>query len=88
MKIKDGEVLILRSGAVGMRLHFKEGKTTPGTFQSLYGLLQTEAETKRVDILMDEQIRQGRLGIVYDFKIQGSSAGTYYMNIDYKEEQE
>ncbi len=87
VKIKGGEVLILRSGAVSMRMQFREGKTVPGTFQSSYGLLQMEADTKQVDIRMG-QIGQGRLGIVYDCRIQGTFAGTYYMNIDYKEEQE
>jgi uncharacterized beta-barrel protein YwiB (DUF1934 family) len=86
VKIKDREVLIIRSGAVSMRLHFRLDKRTPGNYQSPYGLLQTEADTRRMDIDFNVESAEGNIDILYEFIIQGSPAGTYQMNIDYKEE--
>jgi uncharacterized beta-barrel protein YwiB (DUF1934 family) len=86
VKIKNEEVLILRSGAVSMRLHFLLDKKTPGNYQSPYGLLQTEADTRRMELAFNEESTEGNIEILYEFIIQGSHAGTYQMNIDYKEE--
>lgn len=82
VKIKENEVLILRSGAVDMRLHFLLDKTTPGTYQTPLGVLATETETKRI------MIEEERIEILYKLSIQGSHAGTYHMNIHYQEVKE
>jgi uncharacterized beta-barrel protein YwiB (DUF1934 family) len=79
VKLKNGEVLILRKGAVDMRLHFITNKKTPGTFHTEHGTMLTEADTKKVTI--DE----GQVEVRYDLSIQGSPAGTYHMNIQYEE---
>lgn len=84
VKAAENEVLILRSGAIKMRLHLSQDKKTPGNYHSPYGLLQTEADTREVDIAMDSS--NGRIKVLYDLAIQGAHAGTYHMNIDYKEE--
>lgn len=79
IKLKNGEVLILRKGAVDMRLHFITNKKTSGTFNTELGLMMTEADTKKV------AIGEGQVEIRYDLNIQGSHAGTYHMNIQYEE---
>jgi len=79
VKLKNGEVLILRKGAVDMRLHFIPNKTTPGTFHTAHGSMLTEAKTKKISIGV------GQVEVRYDLKIQGSNAGTYQMNINYEE---
>jgi len=79
VKLKNGEVLILRKGAVDMRLHFITNKKTPGTIHTEHGLMLTEADTKKVTI--DES----QVEVRYDLSIQGSYAGTYHMNIQYEE---
>ncbi|MCM3586836.1 DUF1934 domain-containing protein [Mesobacillus maritimus] len=79
VKLKEEEVLILRKGAVDMRLHFIANKKTPGTYKTDQGLMLTEANTKKINL------EDGRVEIRYDLAIQGSHAGTYHMNIQYEE---
>jgi len=79
VKLKNGEVLILRKGAVDMRLHFIPNQTTPGTFHTEHGSMLTEARTKKISI------DAGQVEVRYDLKIQGSHAGSYQMNINYEE---
>jgi uncharacterized beta-barrel protein YwiB (DUF1934 family) len=78
VKVKDAEVLILRKGAVDMRLHFLLNKITSGTYKTPHGLLMTEADTKKIEL------EDGRIEIRYHLSIQGSRAGTYHMNINYE----
>nr|WP_275411177.1 DUF1934 domain-containing protein [Bacillus sp. B15-48] len=82
VKLNNEEVLILRKGAVDMRLHLVLNKKTPGTYHTPLGLLMTEADTKQIEIA------EGRVKVRYDLTIQGSHAGTYEMNINYRTDQE
>ena len=86
VKISGDEVLILRSGAIKMRLHFLLNKKTPGNYQTQYGLLQTSALTKRLDTDFNETKQEGHVDLLYYMAIQGSNAGTYHLMINYKEE--
>lgn len=78
VKLKEKEVLILRKGAVEMRLHFLLNKKTPGTYKTPLGVLMTEADTQRIEVA------DGRVELRYSLEIQGSDAGTYHMNINYR----
>ncbi|WP_083413203.1 YwiB family protein [Bacillus massilinigeriensis] len=84
VKMKKEDVLILRSGAVKMRLHLLAEKETPGTYQSPYGLLQTTAATKRLTQIADNTANRGVIEAVYDLSLGGDHAGTYHLRIDYK----
>ncbi|WLR55272.1 DUF1934 domain-containing protein [Mesobacillus subterraneus] len=86
VKISGDEVLILRSGAIKMRLLFLLNKKTPGNYQTQYGLLQTSALTKRLDTDFNETKQEGYVDLLYDMAIQGATAGTYHLTINYKEE--
>ena len=86
VKISGDEVLILRSGAIKMRLHFLLNKKTPGDYKTPYGLLETSALTKRLDTNFDENEQRGHVDLLYDMAIQGTSAGTYHLTINFKEE--
>lgn len=86
VKISGNEVLILRSGAIKMRLHFLLNKKTPGNYKTPFGLLETSALTKRLDTDFSEEKQEGHVDLLYDMAIQGSNAGTYHMTINYKEE--
>ena len=79
VKVKEGEVLILRKGAVDMRLHFIMDKKTPGNIKTAHGLMLAEADTKKI------MLAEGRVEISYELTVQGSFAGTYEMKIDYRE---
>jgi len=86
VKITGNEVLILRNGAIGMRLHFLLDKKTPGNYKTPYGVLETSALAKRIDANHNEQSQEGHVDLLYDMQIQGSEAGTYHLTIKYKEE--
>ncbi|MCM3664589.1 DUF1934 domain-containing protein [Mesobacillus subterraneus] len=86
VKVSGSEVLILRSGAIKMRLHFLLNKKTPGNYKTPYGLLETSAATKRLDTDFNDEKQEGHVDLLYDMAIQGSSAGTYHLTINYKEE--
>ena len=78
VNISEREGLILRSGAVKMRL----------PFLSPYGVFQLLTETKRLELELDQkQKNTGTLDILYDLKMQGANNGTYHMSITFKEEQ-
>lgn len=86
VKISGDEVLILRSGAIKMRLLFLLNKKTPGNYQTQYGLLETSVLTKRLDTAFNEKTQEGHVDLLYDMAIQGSNAGTYHLMINFKEE--
>jgi uncharacterized beta-barrel protein YwiB (DUF1934 family) len=84
VKISEQEVLILRSGAIKMRMRFQEQKTFAGTYETPYGVLQTSASTKRLNQSLKNNT--GLLELVYDLQMQGQDSGTYHMTIQYEEE--
>lgn len=86
VKITEEGALILRSGALKMRMTFRENQTITGTYQSPYGTLQTEAITKQLEHSYHPHTKEGHLELLYDLIIQGSQAGTYHLTITYKEE--
>lgn len=83
VKMKGEDVLILRSGAVKMRLHLLAEKETSGTYESPYGLLQTVASTKRLTQFLHEGESRGSVEAVYNFSILGEHVGTYHLRIEY-----
>lgn len=85
VKFSDEGAVILRSGAVNMRLAFQRNRRLKGHYESPYGTMDTMTDTKS---LTHERIneKEGSLHLVYDFMLQEDIAGTYEMEISYKEE--
>jgi uncharacterized beta-barrel protein YwiB (DUF1934 family) len=86
IKLSSDGALILRSGAMNMRMTFRQQQTMPGTYQTPYGTMQTEAHTQQLSFFSQPEITEGLVELIYDLTIQGSLAGTYHLNITYKEE--
>lgn len=86
VKITAEGALILRSGAVKMRMTFRKNQTMPGSYQSPYGTMQAEAITKQLEHSFHLHTNEGNLNLLYDLNIQGTKAGTYHLKISYKEE--
>ncbi|CRK82596.1 DUF1934 domain-containing protein [Neobacillus massiliamazoniensis] len=80
VKTTDDEVLILRSGAVKMRLPFQLHKKMKGSFETPLGRFDTTTTAQRL------QHGKGMIDILYDFSLQGSHAGTYHMEISFQED--
>ncbi|WP_233569834.1 DUF1934 domain-containing protein [Falsibacillus albus] len=89
VKISGNEAVILRSGALKMRLSFLNGKPKNGSYESPYGTLMLISKTSELKHSQEkEKAVDGRFQLKYQLILQGSSVGVYEMNIDYKEEQE
>lgn len=86
VKIGEGDALILRSGAVKMRLSFHEHEQMGGSHESPFGSLLLTTDTKRLEHRQSGEGCGGRIQLIYELSMQGAPAGEYEMIIDYKEE--
>ncbi len=86
IKISDAEGLILRNGAVKMRLPFKINKRLRGSYTTPYGEFGLTTSTKRMHHQFHEQTGVGEIDILYDLNMQGASTGTYHLTIDFMKE--
>lgn len=84
VKLAAEEALILRSGAVKMRLPFQLGKSLSGSYQMPFGVFETTTLARKMEYTIDNG--SGRIDIVYDFAMQGAHAGTYHLEISFQEE--
>jgi uncharacterized beta-barrel protein YwiB (DUF1934 family) len=80
VKVAADEALILRSGAVKMRLPFRLGKKVSGSYEMPFGRFETTTAAKRIEH------SDGAIDILYDFSMQGSQAGTYHLEITFQED--
>ncbi|MGG0718961.1 DUF1934 domain-containing protein [Robertmurraya massiliosenegalensis] len=85
VKISKDETLILRSGAINMRLVFEANKKHPGRYETPFGTLGITTRTTSLAHRLFEQA--GTLTISYDLHMQGSLAGKYQLEIKFEEEQ-
>ncbi|MGM0843475.1 MAG: DUF1934 domain-containing protein [Bacillota bacterium] len=83
---KDEEALILRSGAVKMRMVFKENEELVGSYESQLGTLMITTKTSKLTHTADKAGNNGEINLSYQLFMQGSPVGEYEMNISYKEE--
>ncbi|MFT8321724.1 MAG: DUF1934 domain-containing protein [Bacillus sp. (in: firmicutes)] len=86
IKVSEKEGLILRSGAVKMRLSFLINKLRIGSYKSPYGVFQLVTDTKRMVMEKSFDSASGTFDLLYDLKMQGNHNGTYHMSITFKEE--
>jgi uncharacterized beta-barrel protein YwiB (DUF1934 family) len=84
VKVAAGEGLILRSGAVKMRLPFQLNRKMTGSYEMPFGRFETRTLAKKID--HSYQNGKGRIDIVYDFTMQEEPAGTYHLEITFQEE--
>ncbi len=86
VKITENEGLILRSGAVKMRLSFLLNKKRNGSYETPYGTFLMVTDTKRLSFEKAEDSPSGLIDILYDLNMNGNKNGTYHMTIQLKEE--
>nr|WP_246869638.1 DUF1934 domain-containing protein [Priestia megaterium] len=80
VKVAGDEALILRGGAVKMRLPFRLHKKLRGSYEMPFGTFETLTLAKRIEH------SDGLIDILYDFTMQGSHAGTYHLEITFQED--
>ena len=81
VKVAKDEALILRGGAVKMRLPFRLHKKLRGSYEVPFGTFETLTMAKRI------KHTDGLIDILYDFTMQGSPTGTYHLEITFQEDQ-
>lgn len=77
IKIKDGEVSIMRSGGVSMRQTYRKGATTSGSYQSPYGMMEMVAKTENIDFTNHTESRKAKLILSYQLQMQGEWVGRH-----------
>ncbi|WP_026314458.1 DUF1934 domain-containing protein [Heyndrickxia acidiproducens] len=87
VKISGSRALILRSGAIRMRLDLRVGEKRRSTYESRYGNFPMEAKATGIGHHRSGQA-QGRFSLGYELFMQGNHLGTYNMAIHYEEVQE
>lgn len=86
LKIAEDEALILRSGAVKMKLPFKLNQKMSGNYEVPFGKFETTTVAKNIDLCYDNN--KGKIDLRYDFSMQGApSVGTYHLEITFQEEE-
>ncbi|MFE7149798.1 DUF1934 domain-containing protein [Heyndrickxia sporothermodurans] len=84
VKIADNNAVILRSGAIKMRLSFHMDVEKNGSYESTFGTLLLSTKTEKIEHIKTTK-NEGRINLAYDLLMQGSSSGKYEMSINYKE---
>jgi uncharacterized beta-barrel protein YwiB (DUF1934 family) len=86
VKFTDTDAVILRSGAVNMRLAFGSNRRMKGHYQTPYGTMDTMTETIKLEHHQSSP-SNGSLALEYEFWLQEDHAGTYQMQISYQQEE-
>jgi uncharacterized beta-barrel protein YwiB (DUF1934 family) len=84
VKWSGEDMLILRGGAVKMRLPFRLNKKLNGSYELPFGVFETTTMARKMAITMEKG--SGYVEIEYDFAMQGEHAGRYRMEITFQEE--
>lgn len=84
IKMSEESAVILRSGALKMRLGFHKDVEKNGSYESPYGTFLLSTKTKKIE---HKNIgnNEGQFLLTYDLMMQGASSGKYEMLITYKE---
>ena len=83
IKCTSEKALILRKGAVKMRLPLNSVAVQDGHYENMYG--QIPLQTKTTELLFEREEAKGRFLANYDLLINGASVGHYKLELQYQE---
>lgn len=83
VKCTEDQALILRSGAVKMKLPLRLGETLDGQYENIYGQIPLQTETTFLQV--ENENMNGRFQVHYDLIINGDSVGQYKLEIQFQE---
>jgi uncharacterized beta-barrel protein YwiB (DUF1934 family) len=86
VKMGTGDALILRGGAVKMRLPFEVNRKLNGSYEMPFGQFATETMAKRIDYSYENG--KGSFSVLYDFSMEGAPTNIYELEIAFQEEKE
>jgi uncharacterized beta-barrel protein YwiB (DUF1934 family) len=84
VKVSAEDALILRSGALKMRLPFRLHEKLTGSYEMPFGVFETTTMAKKMEHSYQQGL--GAIDIVYDFAMHGASGGTYRLEITFQED--
>lgn len=86
VKFSDQSAVILRSGAVNMRLPFHEKEQMNGSYNSPHGTLAMSTRTSKLlhSRTYNESRLEGRLQLDYHLLMQGTAVGSYTLDLLFK----
>lgn len=87
VKMSNENALILRSGAINMRLPFSTTGKQTGHYDTIYGTLPLQTKTYHLGFEHNEENISGTFNVQYDLIISGQSVGEYTLEIQYMEGQ-
>ncbi|WP_141430946.1 DUF1934 domain-containing protein [Bacillus sp. 03113] len=86
VKMSQAEGVIIRNGAVKMKLSFKLNQKLNGIYESPYGTLQLNTFTRKLQSQFQTSTNIGLMEILYELYMNGSLSGIYQMKITFEEE--
>lgn len=88
IKLGQQQALIVRSGAINMRLPLHSNEQQMGHYDSELGLLPLIIDTKQIDFQPKRRNEQiGTFTAQYNLKMNGQSVGHYIVDIQFTEVQ-
>jgi uncharacterized beta-barrel protein YwiB (DUF1934 family) len=84
VKMAANGALILRGGAIKMRLPFEVNRKMNGSYEMPFGQFATVTKTKNIDYSYENG--KGFFGVLYDFSMEGGPTSTYRLEIAFQEE--
>ena len=84
VKMAQDNALILRGGAIKMRLPFELNRKLNGSYEMPFGQFATVTKARRIDYSYENG--KGRFDVLYDFSMEGAQASTYQLEIAFQEE--
>ncbi|MCM3744220.1 DUF1934 domain-containing protein [Sporosarcina luteola] len=81
VKLEEGDALIMRSGAVQMRLPFTQGEMRPGTYGNGPATFDLLVKTTKLEVGADKFTAH------YELHAEGALLGRHELNITYTEGQ-
>ena len=85
VKMDDSEALIMRSGAIKMRLPFDTERARPGEYGNGPASMKLLVKTNRLEFAEQVERGDGRFNVAYELHAEGSLLGTYEITITYSE---
>jgi uncharacterized beta-barrel protein YwiB (DUF1934 family) len=83
LKMSDRDALIMRSGAVKMRLPFDTEQNRAGEYGNGPATFALQVKTNHLEFI--EEPKGGQFSVQYELHTEGSLLGTYKLNITYTE---
>lgn len=83
VKLGNDDALIMRSGAIKMRLPFSVDEDRQGEYRNNHVAFKLQVKTKTLRFIEEEM--SGKFAVAYELYAEGSLLGTYELTITYAE---